>query len=286
MHALIKELAVRRVQHRSETYSNESQHLAEGTEVASLPRRFSFVLQQANSFRTRHHLCRQGAAIASTRQPHSQGPASVQAHRIGWVTGSEGQKGANGVGGGIEVGGGNGDGNGDVNDHGDGDGPGTGTGVEVNEGAQDGNEDGSGDRAGTGTGTGVGTRRRTPDGNGDENGDGSEDSSGDENGFDDNGNGNEDRIGEGGREAKKCKKLQNSCRRRAGNGGDTGGKIKQCRKEGAGSVAANQDNLESNKEAGGGAQGTQGSSKNCTSRGRESVSPLSRLIRGFRNKHH
>ena len=38
-----------------------------------------------------------------------------------------------------------------------------------------------------------------------------------------------------------------------------------------------------NKEAGGGAQGAQGSSKNCTSR--ESVSPLSRLIRGFRNKY-
>ena len=31
VHALIKELAIRRVQHRSETYSNESQHLAEGT---------------------------------------------------------------------------------------------------------------------------------------------------------------------------------------------------------------------------------------------------------------
>ena len=28
VHALIKELAIRRVQHRSETYSNESQHLA------------------------------------------------------------------------------------------------------------------------------------------------------------------------------------------------------------------------------------------------------------------
>ena len=38
------------------------------------------------------------------------------------------------------------------------------------------------------------------------------------------------------------------------------------------------------KEAGGGAQGTQGLSKICTSR--ESVSPLSRLIRGFRNKYH
>ena len=58
----------------------------------------------------------------------------------------------------------------------------------------------------------------------------------------------------------------------------------QCRKERVGSVAANSDNLGSNKEAGGGAQGAQGSSKICTSR--ESVSPLSRLIRAFRNKYH
>ena len=194
------------------------------------------------------------------------------------VTGSDGQKGANGVGGGIGVGGGNGDGNGDVNGHGDGLGAGTGTAVEVNEGAQDGNGDRSGYGAGMGTGTGVGTRRRTPDGNGD----GSEDCSGDGNGDDDNGN--ENRIGEGGREVKKRKKPQNSCRRRAGNRGDTGGKRKQCRKERVGSVAANPDNLESNKEAGGGAQGAQGSSKICTSR--ESLSPLSRLIRGFRNKYH
>ena len=43
-------------------------------------------------------------------------------------------------------------------------------------------------------------------------------------------------------------------------------------------------NLGSNKEAGGGAQGAQGSSKICTSR--ESVSPLSRLVKGFRNKYH
>ena len=76
----------------------------------------------------------------------------------------------------------------------------------------------------------------------------------------------------------------NSCRRRAGNGGDMGGKRKKCRKERVGSVAANSDNLGSNKEAGGGAQSAQGSSKICTSR--ESVSPLSRLIRGFRNKYH
>ena len=173
-----------------------------------------------------------------------------------------GQEGANGVGGGIGIGGGNGDGNGDVNGHRDGDGAETGTGVEVNEEAQDGNGYGSGD----GAGTGVGTRRRTPDRNGD----------GD--------NGNEDRIGEGGIEAKKRKKPQNSYIRRAENGGDTGGKGKKCRKERVGSVAANPDNLESNKEAGGAAQGTQGSSTICTSR--ESVSPLSRLIRGFRNKYH
>ena len=199
VHALIKELAIRRVQHRSETHSNESQHLAEGTEVARLRRRFPFVLQQALSFRTRrHHLCRQVVALASTRRPHSQGPASVQAHRTGGVTGSEGQEGANGVGGGIGVGGGNGDGNGDVDGHGDGDGAGAGTGVEVNEGAQDGNGDG----AGTGTGTVVGTRSRTPHGNGDGNGDGSEDCSGDGNG--DGDNGNENKIREGGSEAKKA----------------------------------------------------------------------------------
>ena len=138
-----------------------------------------------------------------------------------------------------------------------------------------------------GTGTGVETRRRTPDGNGDGNGDGSEDSSGDGNGDEENGKGNgkgnEDRIGEGGREAKKRKIPQNSCRRQVGNGGDLGGKREKCRKERVGPVAANPDNLESNKEAGVGAQSTQGSSKNCS---RESASPLSRLIRGFRNKYH
>ena len=102
VHALIKELVSRRVQHRSETYSNDSQHLAEGTEVARLWRRFSFVLQQALSFRTRHHLCRQGVALASTQQPHSQDPASAQAHCTGGVTGSGGQEGANGSGVGLE----------------------------------------------------------------------------------------------------------------------------------------------------------------------------------------
>ena len=122
---------------------------------------------------------------------------------------------------------------------------------------------------------------RTQNGSGDES---EESSSGDKNGDEDIGNGNEDRVGEGGRDGKKRKQPKNSCRRHVGNGGDLGGKRKKCRKERVGLVAANPDNLESNKEAGRGAQGTQGSSKNCTSR--EGVSPLSRLIRAFRNKYH
>ena len=40
------------------------------------------------------------------------------------------------------------------------------------------------------------------------------------------------RIGEGGIEAKKRKKPQNSCRRRAGNGGNTGGKRRNVEKKG------------------------------------------------------
>ena len=145
----------------------EFQHLAERKEVARIRRRFALVLQQALSFRTRHHLRRQGVALASTRQFISQGPVSVHAHRTEEVTRSEGREGANWVGDGIEFGGGNGDGNEvrggneDVNGDGDGDGAGagagTGTGVAANEGAQDGKEDGSGDGAGTGTGTGTGT---------------------------------------------------------------------------------------------------------------------------------
>ena len=165
---------------------------------------------------------------------------------------------------------------------GNGDGAGTGMTVETRrrtsdgngdgngDGSEDSNEDGNGDeysgnrnedRIGedgreAGMVTGVETRRRTPDGNGDGNGDGSEDSSVDGNGDEDSGNGN--RIGEGGREAKKRKKPQNSCRRHVGNERDLGEKRKTCRKEGVGPVAANPDNLESNKEAGGGAQGAQG----------------------------
>ena len=44
VHALIKEVTIRRVEHRSEIHSNGSRHLAEETEVARLRRRFSFVL--------------------------------------------------------------------------------------------------------------------------------------------------------------------------------------------------------------------------------------------------
>ena len=57
-------------------------------------------------------------------------PASIQAHRAGGITGSEGREGENGVGGGIGVGGGKENGNGNGNGHGDGDGAGTGTGVD------------------------------------------------------------------------------------------------------------------------------------------------------------
>ena len=71
-----------------------------------------FCFTAGTSLHTRHHLCRHGVMLASTRQLHSQSPAPIQAHRTGGITGSEGQEGANGVGGGIGVGGGNGDGNG------------------------------------------------------------------------------------------------------------------------------------------------------------------------------
>ena len=218
VHTLIKELAIRRVEHRSKTNSNEFHHLVEGVEVACLRRRFFFVLQQVLSFHSRHHLCRQGVALACTRQLCLQGPVSVHAHRTKGVTESEEREGANGVGGGIGVGGGNGDENGgrgwygDVNGDGDVDGAGAGTTmaseVEANEGAKDGIGAGSGD--GAGTGAGVETRRRTQDGNED----GNESSSGDGNADEDgNRDGNEGGIVEGGGEAKKRKKPHKTCRR-------------------------------------------------------------------------
>ena len=77
---------------------------------------------------------------------------------------------------------------------------------------------------------------------------GSEDSSGDGNGDEDNGNENEDRVWEGGREAEKREKPQNSCRRHVANGGDLGGKRNTCRKERVGPVTAKPGNLDSNEE--------------------------------------
>ena len=87
----------------------------------------------------------------------------------------------------------------------------------------------------------VETRGRTEDGNGD----GTEKSSGD-------GNGDEDRIREGGRESKKRKKPHKSCGRHVGNGGDLSEKRQKRRQKMIDSVAANRDNLENSKEAGGG----------------------------------
>ena len=80
MHALIKELVIRWVEHRLEIHCNKSRHLTEATEIACLRRRFLYVLQQALPFCTRHHLCRQGVTLASTEQLRSQGLVSVHAH--------------------------------------------------------------------------------------------------------------------------------------------------------------------------------------------------------------
>ena len=199
VHALIKELAIRQVEHRSEIHSNESQ--AEGTEVR-LRRRFYFVLQQVLLLHKRHYLSRQGVALAGTPQLCSQDPVSVHAHCTEGVTGSEGHKGANGVRGRNE----------DVNGDEEGDRAGTRTEVEASERTQDGNGDGSED--GAGTGTGVETRGRTQDGNENGSWDVNDGSSGDGNR---DGNGNEDGMGEGEGETKKRKKYKN-CRRDVGNG--------------------------------------------------------------------
>ena len=90
-------------EYRSEVHCDEFQHLAEGTEVARRRRRLFFVLQLTLSFRTHHNLCRQGMALAGTRQLCSQDPMSVHEHCTEGVTGSEGEEGANGVGGSIGV---------------------------------------------------------------------------------------------------------------------------------------------------------------------------------------
>ena len=62
------------------------------------------------------------------------------------------------------------------------------------------------------------------------------------------------------------------------------GKRKTLRQERVGSQAADPDDLEIREEAGEESQNTQGLSKNRTSR--ESVFPLTRLTRDFRNRFH
>ena len=187
-----------------------------------------------------------GGRLRAPGQLYPQGLVPVHAHRTEGVTGSEGREGVNGVGSGIGVG---------VGTE-----MGTGTGMERERERERGWRRTKDCRVGTGTGAGtrrergrgwrpvdehtMGTRtaaetetRACGDGNRDEDG---------------NRNGNEDRIGEGGGNAKKRKKPHKSCRRHVGNGGDLGGKRKKSRKERVGLVAASPDKLENNKETGGG----------------------------------
>ena len=95
MHALIKELATRRVEHRCGDIFQRV--LASGggngrsTSSAAI---ISFVLQEEISFRTCHHPCRQGVALAGTRQLRSQGPVSIHAHCTEGIIRFEGREGA------------------------------------------------------------------------------------------------------------------------------------------------------------------------------------------------
>ena len=88
VHALIKELAIRRVQHRSETHSNESQHLAKGTEVARLQRRFflcftadTFIPHASSSLQTGGGACEH--PTASFARPPVCTCASYRGGRVG-----------------------------------------------------------------------------------------------------------------------------------------------------------------------------------------------------------
>ena len=110
-------------------------------------------------------------------------------------------------------------------------------------------------------------RTRDGDGSGDENESSSGYGNGDEDG---NADGNDDRIGEGEGEAKKRNRTR--VEDAMWETGKTWVEREKCRQDMVSSAAANPDNLEKGKEAGG---------KHKV----PSVSPLSRLIRGFRNKH-
>ena len=88
-------------------------------------------------------------------------------------------------------------------------------------------------------------------------------------------------IVEGGGEAKMRKNPPRSHRRDVGNRGDMARKGKIRRQERLGSVDVDTEGLKNSNKAGREAQGTRSLEENC----RESMSPLSRLIRTFRNKH-
>ena len=107
---------------------------------------FSFVLQQALSFRMRHHLCRQGGTLAGNQRLRPQGPMLVQAHFYRGENQARGARGSERERERVE----------DRREDGNG-----------NE--EDGNESGSGD--GTRNGNGNESRRTSGQDNGDENGD-------------------------------------------------------------------------------------------------------------------
>ena len=63
VHALVKKLAIRRVEHRSKIHSDESHHIAEGNGSSTSSAAILFSFQQTLPFHTRHHLGKQGVAL-------------------------------------------------------------------------------------------------------------------------------------------------------------------------------------------------------------------------------
>ena len=131
VHALIKEPAIRRVEHRSEKHSKESQQLAEGTEVAHLRQQFSIYLTADPSISyAPPSLQTGGGACEHPAAPFARPGVYTRASYRG-VTRSEGRERANGVGGGIGVGGGSENDNGAGCEKGDANGDGVGDGAEA-----------------------------------------------------------------------------------------------------------------------------------------------------------
>ena len=77
VHTLIKELAIRRVERRTETHSNESQHLTERTEVARLRLRFScftvgtFIPHASPSLQTEGGTCEHPTVLCNLINTHT-----------------------------------------------------------------------------------------------------------------------------------------------------------------------------------------------------------------------